>query len=54
METTAEGIETKGQQDFLTTLGCNEGQGYYFGKPMPAENLSDFISNRTMRKTLVA
>ena len=54
METTAEGIETKDQQEFLTALGCNEGQGYYLGKPMPAEELADLITDRKTKETLAA
>jgi diguanylate cyclase (GGDEF)-like protein/PAS domain S-box-containing protein len=33
----AEGIETDGQAELLTRLGCQEGQGYRFGKPIDAE-----------------
>jgi len=33
----AEGIETEEQKTFLRLLRCNEGQGYLFGKPMPAD-----------------
>jgi len=33
----AEGIETEEQQDFLRSEGCNEGQGYYYGRPVAAE-----------------
>jgi len=32
----AEGIENREQLDFLKTQGCGEGQGYYFGPPVPA------------------
>jgi diguanylate cyclase (GGDEF)-like protein/PAS domain S-box-containing protein len=32
----AEGIETDDQAAALTQLGCHEGQGYLFGRPMPA------------------
>ncbi|HYQ50172.1 MAG TPA: EAL domain-containing protein [Pseudomonas sp.] len=33
----AEGVETDGQQDFLTRLGCDSLQGYLLGQPVPAE-----------------
>jgi EAL domain-containing protein (putative c-di-GMP-specific phosphodiesterase class I) len=32
----AEGIETRAVADLLVSMGCEEGQGYFFGKPMPA------------------
>jgi EAL domain-containing protein (putative c-di-GMP-specific phosphodiesterase class I) len=36
----AEGIENQATADFLTTMGCEEGQGYCFGKPMPAADFA--------------
>ncbi len=33
----AEGIEERSQIDFLSDLECNQGQGFYFGRPMAAE-----------------
>ena len=33
----SEGIETKEQAEMLYSLGCDYAQGYYFGKPVPAE-----------------
>ncbi|MNG29295.1 Phytochrome-like protein cph2 [compost metagenome] len=35
----AEGIETEEQASFLRELGCGLGQGYWFGRPQPAEQL---------------
>jgi EAL domain-containing protein (putative c-di-GMP-specific phosphodiesterase class I) len=45
MVTTAEGVETVEQLAFLQEEGCDQIQGYYFGKPMPAEDLSRLRSN---------
>ncbi|WP_409968063.1 bifunctional diguanylate cyclase/phosphodiesterase [Bengtsoniella intestinalis] len=35
METVAEGIETRAQEEFLHNLCCDVGQGYYFNRPLP-------------------
>lgn len=35
----AEGVETKEQWECLKSLGCDEIQGYYFAKPMPAKEI---------------
>lgn len=40
----AEGVETSGQQDFLTRLGCDSLQGFLLGKPAPAEQFLDRLS----------
>ena len=32
----AEGIEDRATADLLAKMGCEEGQGYFFGRPMPA------------------
>ena len=39
----AEGIETEAQLAFLNRLGCDEGQGYLFSKPVPAALLRDIL-----------
>jgi EAL domain-containing protein (putative c-di-GMP-specific phosphodiesterase class I) len=40
MITTAEGVETPEQLKFLADEGCKQVQGYYFGKPMPADDFT--------------
>jgi EAL domain-containing protein (putative c-di-GMP-specific phosphodiesterase class I) len=39
----AEGIEQSAQADMLRAGGCQEAQGYYFGKPMPAEGVEKML-----------
>ncbi len=41
--TVAEGIETKQQLDFILEQGCDEYQGYYFSRPLPAEEIIEFL-----------
>ena len=36
----AEGIESREQVDFLTEQECDLIQGYFFAKPMPAEEFA--------------
>jgi EAL domain-containing protein (putative c-di-GMP-specific phosphodiesterase class I) len=36
----AEGVETAAVAELLRTMGCDEGQGYHFGAPMPAGNFA--------------
>lgn len=39
----AEGVETAEQVDFLRSVGCDYVQGYYYARPMPAEDFESFI-----------
>lgn len=46
MRAIAEGVETEEQKDILAELGCAEGQGYLFARPMPCEDLIGFFRSR--------
>lgn len=39
----AVGVETKQQLDFLTEHHCDEIQGYYFGRPIPANEFEEML-----------
>ena len=39
----AEGVETKEQMELLKAAGCDIIQGYYFSKPLPAEEFDRLI-----------
>lgn len=47
MSTVAEGIETESQAAVVRRLGCDKGQGYLFGKPMPADEYLHWLSSAT-------
>ena len=44
--TVAEGIETAAQFEWLRAEGCDEVQGYWLGRPMPAAEARDLIASR--------
>lgn len=45
IKTIAEGIENIEQEEILRKIGCDYGQGYLYGKPMPAQQLEEFMEN---------
>ena len=47
LQTIAEGVETEGQLAFLREKGCNEVQGYYFSKPLPADQFEAFVRGKS-------
>jgi EAL domain-containing protein (putative c-di-GMP-specific phosphodiesterase class I) len=47
----AEGVETEGQRDILAGLGCDELQGYFYARPMPAAALADWRLRRETAAT---
>ena len=49
----AEGVETQQQLSYLRSQLCTEGQGFYFGKPVPAANFAALMrAARTVSPTL--
>jgi diguanylate cyclase (GGDEF)-like protein/PAS domain S-box-containing protein len=45
LKVVAEGVETQEQIDFLSANLCDELQGYYFGRPMPASDIARLIGH---------
>lgn len=45
LTTIAEGVENERQLALLSSLECDEVQGYYFARPMPAVEFADFVAN---------
>ena len=43
IEVTAEGIETAQQRDCLRDLKCDRGQGFYFARPLAAQQLEEYL-----------
>jgi len=43
MKVIAEGVETQGQLEYLRSHGCDEMQGYYFSRPVPAQEFERIL-----------
>jgi len=43
----AEGVETEEQFNYLAAHGCNEIQGYFMGRPVPAEEFTQFLTKKS-------
>jgi EAL domain-containing protein (putative c-di-GMP-specific phosphodiesterase class I) len=44
LKTIAEGVETQEQYERLKTLNCDELQGYFFSRPLPAEECAALLA----------
>ncbi|BBN80470.1 diguanylate cyclase [Pseudoalteromonas sp. A25] len=50
-KTIAEGVETQEQSDFLRKMGCDEVQGFMYAKPMPSDELMNFLRTYKPKST---
>ncbi|MDD5035833.1 MAG: EAL domain-containing protein, partial [Methylococcaceae bacterium] len=41
----AEGIETEGQLEYLRRHGCDQMQGFYFSRPLPADEFAELLGS---------
>ena len=46
--TVAEGVETRNQAEMLLWLGCDQAQGWLYGRPVPAEKLAEIVARETL------
>ncbi len=44
----AEGVETEAQRDYLREHGCDQFQGFLFGKPQPAEEMGRLLAGHAV------
>lgn len=49
LELLAEGVETKEQVELLRSIGCDQVQGYYYAKPMPAEDFFTLLKEQNKK-----
>ena len=49
----AEGVETREQYEFLCAHHCDEGQGFYFGHPVPEQEIAALLKTGTALATPV-
>jgi diguanylate cyclase (GGDEF)-like protein len=54
IETTAEGVETQEELDYLKRSGCTEGQGHFFSKARPAKDVYAMITAAEKQAKAVA
>ncbi|MBZ9701704.1 MULTISPECIES: EAL domain-containing protein [unclassified Mesorhizobium] len=46
LKTTAEGVETAEQSEFLGAIGCDDLQGFLLGRPVPAADIDAILAGR--------
>jgi EAL domain-containing protein (putative c-di-GMP-specific phosphodiesterase class I) len=53
MTVVAQGVETKEQADFLRAHACDELQGFYFNRPLPANQFAQLMRAQTANITYI-
>lgn len=53
IEVLAEGVESRRQEEVLVQLGCDYAQGYHYGKPMPEEEIPEFLEQWNKKPRIV-
>lgn len=54
LKITAEGVETQEQLDYLQMRGCDEGQGFYFSRPVPADIITPMLEKSFQHLEIMA
>jgi EAL domain-containing protein (putative c-di-GMP-specific phosphodiesterase class I) len=52
LRVTAEGVEDRAQLAYLKEQGCEEGQGYLFGRPIAAAEIPAFLQAKPCRSAV--
>ncbi len=53
MQVIAEGVETAEQEAYIIAQGCHEGQGYYYSRPLPARELTQYLKQSSRSQRLI-
>ena len=52
IRTVAKGVQTREQAEMLFSMGCDMGQGWLYGEPLPLERLAEFAQHGTRGPTI--
>ncbi len=52
LKITAEGVESQEQALFLCDIGCHEGQGFFYSKPLSSGNMEQYLQGEQQRQVV--